>query len=383
MLSNRIQSVEESKTLKFKPLIQEQIAQGKKVIDFAMGELDFETPEEIKTSTKHALDKNKTRYAQTSGIAELRSVIAKKLRRDNSLKYSDDDIIVSNGSKQILYQIFQVLCNPGDEVIIPVPYWVSFAEQVKLAGAKPVFVQTKQHQLDIQTIENSITKKTKAIVVNSPNNPTGAVFKESDMKAVAKLAVDNNITIIADEAYEMLVYDKIKYKSIASFSDVIRQHTITVQSFSKPYAMTGFRLGYAAAPKDIIKAMSKLQDHLTSNACTFAEYGAIEAYTMNQKIVRERIAEMEARRNIAYKECSKLFECIKPQGAFFLFPDVSNAVGNKSSEQLSMFLLKEAGVAAVQGEAFGAPKHLRISYTRPVEEIKEGFEKIGKALKKF
>src|SRR3989344_5551960 len=365
MLSNRIQSVEESKTLKFKPLIQEQIAQGKKVIDFAMGELDFETPEEIKTSTKHALDKNKTRYAQTSGIAELRSVIAKKLRRDNSLKYSDDDIIVSNGSKQTLYQIFQVLCNPGDEVIIPVPYWVSFAEQVKLAGAKPVFVQTKQHQLDIQTIENSITKKTKAIVVNSPNNPTGAVFKESDMKAVAKLAVDNNIT------------------SIASFSDVIRQHTITVQSFSKPYAMTGFRLGYAAAPKDIIKAMSKLQDHLTSNACTFAEYGAIEAYTMNQKIVRERIAEMEARRNIAYKECSKLFECIKPQGAFFLFPDVSNAVGNKSSEQLSMFLLKEAGVAAVQGEAFGAPKHLRISYTRPVEEIKEGFEKIGKALKKF
>src|SRR3989344_5439489 len=204
MLSNRIQSVEESKSLKFKPLIQEQIAQGNKVIDFAMGELDFETPEEIKTATKHALDKNKTRYAQTSGIAELKQVIVKKLQRDNNLKYNEDEIIISNGSKQILYQIFQVLCNPNDEVIIPVPYWVSFAEQVKLAGAKPIFLQTKQHQLDIKTIENSITKKTKAIVINTPNNPTGAVYKDSDIKAVGKLAVDNDLFIISDEAYEKL-----------------------------------------------------------------------------------------------------------------------------------------------------------------------------------
>src|SRR3989344_420928 len=382
-LAHRIQSVQESKTLRFRPLIQQLQSQGKNIIDFAMGEPDFDAADEIKAATKKALDSNKTRYAATAGIPELKQAICKKLKQHNNLDYAENEIIVSNGSKQILYEIFQVLCNPGDEVIIPVPYWVSFSEQVRLAVATPVFVQTDQHQLDIEKIKKAITKKTKAIVINTPNNPTGAVYKTETLKEIAAFAAEKGITIIADDAYEMLIYDVLKHTSIASFSDKIKKHTITVQSFSKPYSMMGFRLGYCAAQKELISAMSKLQDHLSSNACTFAQYGAVEAYTMSQRFIQQRTAELEKRRNIAYKEAIKLFDCIKPQGAFFLFPDVSKILRKQTAEELSMFLLKEAGVAVVPGEAFGSPNNVRISYTRPVEEIKEGFERIGKALTKF
>ena len=381
-LSERIQSVQESKTLRFRPLIEQLRAEGKRVIDFAMGEPDFNTPEEIKSATKKALDNNKTRYAQTAGIADLKKAICKKLKQNN-LEYAENEILVSNGSKQILYELFQVLCNPGDEVIIPVPYWVSFAEQVKLAEATPIFVETKAHQLDVKKIKAALTKKTKAIVINTPNNPSGAVYKTEDVREIAEFAADRGITIVSDEAYEMLVYDRLKHVSVASLSSKIRKHTVTVQSFSKPYSMMGFRIGYCAAEKEIIAAMSRLQDHLSSNACTFAQYGAVEAYQMNQSDIKKRIAQLEKNRNAAYAEVTKVFDCIKPQGAFFLFPDVSKVLGNRTTEELSMFLLKEANVAVVPGDAFGAPKNIRISYTRPIDEIREGFERIGKALKKW
>ena len=381
-LSERIQSVQESKTLRFRPLIEQLRAEGKKVIDFAMGEPDFDTPEEIKSATKKALDNNKTRYAQTAGIADLKKAICKKLKQNN-LEYAENEILVSNGSKQILYELFQVLCNPGDEVIIPVPYWVSFAEQVKLASATPIFVETKAAQLDVKKIKAALTKKTKAIIINTPNNPSGAVYRTNDVKEIAELAAEKEITIVSDEAYEMLVYDGLHHVSVASLSSKIKKQTVTVQSFSKPYSMMGFRIGYCAAEKEIITAMSRLQDHLSSNACTFAQYGAIEAYQMNQSDIKKRIAQLEKHRNVAYAEVTKVFDCIKPQGAFFLFPDVSKVLGKRTAEEFSMFLLKEANVAVVPGDAFGAPKNIRISYTRPIDEIKEGFARIKDALKKW
>ena len=307
-----IKNIKESETLKLGQQIKQLQAQGKSVINFAVGELDFETPNEIKEATITALNHNKTRYSSTAGELELRETICKKLKRENALSYTPENILVSNGSKQILYSLFQVLCNPGDEVIIPTPYWISFSEQAKLAGAKPVFVPTKDHQLDVEKLKKAMNKKTKAIVLNSPNNPSGAVYK--DIKAVAETAADKGITIISDEAYELITYDNIKYTSTAALSEHIKKHTITVHSFSKIFSMTGFRLGYAAAEKEIITQLSKLQSHMTSNPCTFAQYGAIAAYELNKTFIQKRVSILEKRRNLAYKECTKLFDCVKPQG---------------------------------------------------------------------
>ena len=217
--ADRINQVEESKTLRFRHLIQKLRAEGKQVIDFAMGEPDFDAPDEIKQATITAIKNNKTRYAQTAGIPELKEAIVKKLKDTNKLEYQANEILVSNGSKQILYELFQVLCNPGDEVIIPVPFWVSFAEQVKLAGAKPVFVQTEDHQLNAERIKKAMTKRTKAIVINTPNNPSGAVYNKDDIRDIAETAADKGIMIIADDAYEMLIYDGLKHTNIAGLSE--------------------------------------------------------------------------------------------------------------------------------------------------------------------
>lgn len=382
MIAKRMENIKESETLRLGQQIKKLQGQGKQVINFAVGELDFETPQEIKDATKRALDQNKTRYAETSGLPELKSMICTKLQRDNNIRCTEENILLSNGSKQVLYSIFQVLCNPGDEVIIPTPYWVSLSEQAKLAGAKPKFVQTRNHQLDIEKIKRAITKKTRAILINTPNNPTGAVYKRQDLKAVADLAAQKDLTIISDEAYELLTYDP-PHISIASLSDDARKHTITVQSFSKIFSMTGFRLGYLCANSEIVNAINKLQSHLTSNPCTFAQYGAIAAYMLNKQFVRERVAVLQKRRDLAYKEATKLFDCVKPEGAFYLFPNVSKSIRKKwkSSEQFASSLLENAGVAVVPGEAFGAPEHIRISYAVSEDKIKEGFEKIARAMR--
>ena len=375
-LAKRITKIKESETLKIGQRIKQLQSQGKSVINFAVGELDFETPEEIKQATKHALDQNKTRYAETSGLPELKSTISKKLQRDNHIPCAEDNILLSNGSKQVLYSIFQVLCNPGDEVIIPTPYWVSFSEQVKLAGAKPVFVQTKNHQLDVDKIKKAITKKTKIMIINTPNNPTGAVYNKESLKAVAELAVQKKITILSDEAYELLTYEK-PHISIASLSEDIRGQTITVQSFSKIFSMTGFRLGYLCAEKEIVQAVNKLQSHISSNPCTFAQYGAIAAYMLDKRVIADRVSILRKRRDLAYKETTKLFDCIRPEGAFYLLPNISKMAKKlPKGTDFSSHLLDKAGVAVVPGEAFGAPNHIRISYALSEEKIKEGFERL-------
>ena len=276
--------------------------------------------------------------------------------------------------------IFQVICDPADEVIIPLPYWVSFIEQVKLAGGKPVPVATKNHQLDCEAIEEAITPRTKAILINSPNNPSGAVYPMTDLQKIARLADDHGLFVVADEAYNSFVYEE---SVLASLFDIetARNRLIVTRSFSKSYSMTGFRIGYIAAPEKVIAALSKIQSHLSGNVCTFAQYGALAALSLDNDLLSARQTELRQKRDTAFKTVSRLFDCIKPQGAFYLFPDVSKALKNdETSEELARRILKQAGVAVVAGEAFGMAKHLRISYAVSEENLKNGLERIAEVL---
>jgi aspartate aminotransferase len=374
-LSEKIQSLEGSKTVAFTALIQDLRRAGKAVIDLAVGEAEFDTPSAVIESTKAALDAGKTRYSPVKGLPELRAQLATGFSG-----YDADNILLTNGSKQALYMIFQMLCDPSDEVIIPVPFWVSFVEQVKLAGGKPVLVDTQNHQLDDGAIERAITPRTKAILINSPNNPSGAVYPRTDLEKIARLAVDHDLFIVSDEAYEAFVYDGCKHASPFDI-ETVRNRTIVARSFSKGYSMTGFRIGYVAASSPIIAALSKVQSHLTGNVCTFAQYGALAVESLDGRWLVARQAEMQRKRDIAYRYASQFFRCTKPRGAFYLFPDVSTVLKHRETAQvLAERLLNEAGVAVVAGEAFGAPKHVRISFAVSEDKLKKGFEQIAGAL---
>jgi aspartate aminotransferase len=374
-LSDKIQSIAGSKTVAFTALIQNLRRKGKAVIDLAVGEPDFDTPSAVIESTKAALDARKTRYSLVKGLPELRTQLATGFSG-----YDADNILLTNGSKQALYMIFQVICDPSDEVIIPVPFWVSFVEQVKLAGGRPVLVDTQNHQLDDTAIERAITPRTKAILINSPNNPSGAVYPIADIEKIARLAVDHNLFIIADEAYDAFVYDGCRHASPFEI-EAVRNRTIVTRSFSKSYSMTGFRIGYVAAPSPIIAALSKIQSHLTGNVCTFAQYGALAVESLDDRWLTARQAEMQRKRDIAYQYASRFFRCTEPRGAFYLFPDVSTVLKpGETAQELAERLLKEAGVAVVAGEAFGVTKHIRISFAVSDDELKKGFEQIAGAL---
>ena len=374
-LSARTQAITGSQTVAFTTLIQQLRQQGRKIIDLAVGEPQFDTPAEVIDATKNALDAQKTRYSPANGLPELRARLANPFSG-----YDADNILLTNGSKQALYMIFQVICDPADEVIVPVPYWVSFIEQIKLAGGKPVPVATKDHQLNCEAIERVVTPRTKAILINSPNNPSGAVYPLADLQKIARLAADHNLFIVADEAYEAFVYDGCKLASLFDI-EAVRSRIIVTRSFSKSYSMTGFRIGYIAASGRIIAALSKIQSHLTGNVCTFAQYGALAALSLGRHLISTRRSELQQRRDTAFQAVSKVFDCIKPQGAFYLFPDVSAALKkNESSEALARRLLKQAGVAVVAGEAFGMAKHLRISFAVSEKNLKAGLQRIAEVL---
>lgn len=374
-LSDKIQSLEGSKTVAFTGLIQNLRREGKAIIDLAVGEPEVDTPSAVIESTKAALDACKTRYSPVKGLSELRALLAAGFSG-----YDADNILLTNGSKQALYMIFQVICDSSDEVIIPVPFWVSFVEQVKLAGGKPVLVDTRNHQLDDGAIERAITPRTKAILINSPNNPSGAVYPLTDLEKIARLAVNHNLFIVADEAYEAYVYDGRACRSIFEI-EAVRHRTIVTRSFSKGYAMSGFRIGYVAASVPIIEALTKIQSHLTGNVCTFAQYGALAALSLDGRWLIARRAEMQRKRDVAFQYASQFFSCIKPQGAFYLFPDVSAVLKeNETSQILAERLLKQAGVAVVPGEAFGMAQHLRISFAVSEENLEKGFKQIAEAL---
>jgi aspartate aminotransferase len=374
-LSDKIQSIAGSQTVAFTALIQQHRQEGRKIIDLAVGEPQFDTPAAVIDATKNALDAQKTRYSPVNGLSELRTRLAAQFNG-----YDIDNILITNGSKQALYMIFQVICDPADEVIIPTPFWVSFIEQVKLAGGKPVPVATKNHQLNCEAIERAVTPRTKAILINSPNNPSGAVYPMADFQKIARLADDHNLLIVADEAYNAFVYDGYVHASMLDIESA-RNRVIVTRSFSKSYSMTGFRIGYVAAPGQIIAALSKIQSHLTGNVCTFAQYGALAALSLDGHLLSARQSELQQKRDMAFQYVSKLFDCIKPRGAFYLFPDVSTVLKNdETSEALAGRILKQAGVAVVAGEAFGMAKHLRISFAVSEENLKNGLEQIAEVL---
>lgn len=382
-LSERTLNIAESTTTKLMGDVQQLKAAGEKIISFNAGEPDFDPPEVILKATEHALLNGKTKYGAVPGEMVLRQAIAKKLNTDNGMDVTADQILVANGSKQILYMIFQALCNPGDEVIVLKPYWVTFPEGIKLAGGVPVFVDTVNHQPDLDAIQAAITPRTKAILVNSPNNPTGAVYPRETLKAIGELAVSNEIYVISDEAYEGLVYHGAQHISMAALSSDIARWTITTQTFSKSYCMTGFRVGYLAADVSVVKAINKMNSHLTGNVCTFAQYGAVGALEADPTIFQDMQKTFEQRFELAYPLCQEIFDCVKPTGAFYLFPDVSAYLGERFADDdaLAAHLLSEARVAVVPGSAFGAPGHLRISFSTGEEDIAQGFAQIKAALK--
>jgi len=380
-LADRINSIEESKSIGLSATLSDLRDRGEKIIGLNVGEPEFATPPQIIEATKKALDENKTRYSLVQGISELRLAIVKKLQKENDLDVTEKNVIIGNGSKQILYNIFQTMINPGDEVIIPAPYWVTFPESVKLAGGIPIIVNTKNHQLDLISIKNAITSKTKMIIINTPNNPTGAVYPEEDLRKLAEICVKKDIYIVSDEAYERLVFDQ-KHVSIASFGPEIFQRTLTVQTFSKSHCMTGFRLGYLVADELIINAINKLQSHLTGNNCTFSQYGAIEALQMDSSIIDGMIDIMKKRRDLAFNLAKDIFKVIQPSGAMYLFPNVDEFMGERFINDIEManYILEKAKVAVLPGSAFGQPNHLRICFAAHEDDIKEGLRKIKEVL---
>ena len=374
-LSERIHHVEESQTVQFTRLLQLLRQQGREVIDLAVGEPQLYAPLKVIDATKRALDEGMTRYGTVSGLHELKFKLAQQFDG-----YDDHNIIISNGSKQCLFSIFQVICNPLDEVIIPRPYWVSFPQQVIIAGGKPVFVDTRNHQLDCDAIERAISPKTRAMVINSPNNPTGAVYAAKELEKIVGLAREHNLFVISDEAYRFLVYDGIKAESLFDFK-MIRDRLIVIRSFSKTYNMTGFRIGYMAAAPEIITAVGRLQSHLTGNVCSFAQHGALAALDLDASYLEAGRKELEKKRDYAYNCANRLFDCIKPRGAFYLFPDVEQYLKNgMTAINLATQLLEDYGVAVVPGEAFGMPGHIRLSYAVSEKNLVHGFEKITEAL---
>ncbi len=376
-LSKRIENIKISKTTGLAAIVDELLSQGKKIINLGIGESYESPPKGVIRAVKKALDNGRTHYGPVCGIAPLLDEIAGEFEG-----YTKENIIVSNGAKQSLYQIFQVILDPGDEVIIPVPCWVSFTEQVKLAGGVPVPVATKPYGLDIHAIKEAITQKTKAILINTPNNPTGDVYDEKELKSVADLAIAHDLYIISDEAYIFFVYDGLKQKT---FFDIkkIRQRLIIIRSFSKSFNMTGFRVGYAAGPLFIVKAMEKIQSHTTGNVCTFAQYGALSALLKRYDMKKTR-EEFEKKRDLAFKYISEIFPCPKPKGGFYLFPDVSAFLSDgENSGDFAAWLLKKAYVAVVPGEAFGKSNHIRISFATDRKTLKKGLENIKKAIEEL
>lgn len=374
-LSDRIQGVEGSKTARFIPLVEALKRQGRPVISLAIGEPVVDTPAAVVDATKRALDQQETRYSDMAGLMSLRSALA-----DRFAGCGPENIVVFNGSKQALYTIFQTICDPGDQVVVPVPCWVSFVEQIKLAGGEPVMVDTNDHQLNIDAISAAVTEKTKAILINSPNNPTGAVYPRGDLERIAGLAREHDLFVVADEAYDFFVYDNLAQTSFFDL-EAVHDRLIVTRSFSKHYAMTGFRVGYAVAPSAVAAAMVRLQSHLTGNVCTFAQFGAMAALGMDDGLLIRRRADLQRKRDLAFDQVAGLFPCIRPQGAFYLFPDISGHLKKgETSGGFAARILEKAAVAVVPGEDFGMDGHVRICFAAPDDQLMDAFKRIREVL---
>ncbi len=390
MLAERVGRVKPSPTLAMDAKAKEMKARGEDIVNFGVGEPDFDTPENIKEAAIKALREGFTKYTPVGGILPLKDAIIEKFRADNELQYTRDEIIVSCGAKHSLYNIAQALFGPGDEVIIPSPYWVSYPAQVLLNDATPVFVKTFEDDsfmLRPEALEDAITDKTKALILNSPSNPTGLTYNRKSLEAIAEVVQRKNIYVISDEIYEKLVYDGAGHVSIASFSKEMRDKTIVVNGLSKSHAMTGWRIGYAAGPSNVIKAMTKVQSQSTSNPTSIAQAAAVEALTGPQDFIKTMLEEFDRRRKYLVDELNSMpsVSCVRPTGAFYAFPNTSSLYGGKikNSSELAMYLLDEAKVALVSGDAFGDDSFVRISYATSLEDIKKAVERIKSALTKL
>lgn len=378
-LSSRAAAASESATLRLSSVAARMRAEGRTVLSLLEGEPDLPVPAKAREATRRALAKGLTRYSDAAGLPELRTAIARKLKTVNGVAASPEDILVTNGAKQAIYETLQTICGPGDEVLIPSPYWVTFPESVRLAGAKPVFVATDAHQLDLDAVARAITPRTRAIIINSPNNPTGAVYPEAVLRGLARLAAKRDILIVSDEAYEDFVYDRASHASIAAFSP---KRAVTIQTFSKSFSMTGFRVGFLAAPPEIARAARRLHGHVTGNVCTFAQHGALAALGLGRGELEKRRALFQKRRDVAYALASRSFDCVKPRGGLFIFADARKHLTStiKNTEALAQHLLVRAGVSAVPGSACGMEGFLRLSFSSPEPVLREAFSRIEAAL---
>ncbi len=378
-LAARVNQVSPSLTLAISAKAKAMKAEGIDVCSFSAGEPDFPTPKHICEAAKTALDEGKTRYGAAVGELKLRQAIAKKLQTDNNLNYQTENIIVTNGGKFSLFNLMQALIEAGDEVIIPAPYWLSYPEMVKLAEGTPVIVDTlaeNDYKITLEQLEQAITPKTKLFVFNSPSNPTGTVYSPDEVKALAKVIVERDILVVSDEIYEKILYDDAQHLSIGSINEEILSRTITSSGFAKSHSMTGWRVGYAAAPLELLKAMAKIQGHSTSNVCTFAQYGAIAALESSQECVEEMVKAFAQRRIYMYEAINAIpqLSCPKPDGAFYLFVDISQT-GKKSLDFCNQ-LLETKQVAAIPGIAFGMDNCVRFSYATDLDTIKEGIKRL-------
>lgn len=389
-ISKKALSIPASMTLEVTAKVNQLKSEGKSIIGFTAGEPNFNTPDYIIDSAKEALDKGITKYTPVAGMPELKKVICKKFLEDNGLEYTPDQIIVSDGAKASLFHAVYSLVDDGDEVIIPAPFWFSYEEQVKICGGKCVIINTKKengYKMTAEELENAITDKTVTIMLNSPSNPTGAIYSYEELKAIAEVVEKHNLTVISDEIYEKLIYDGNKHVSIASISNYMKENTIVINGVSKTYAMTGWRIGYLAAPKALAPVISRVQGHTTSNACSFAQYASITALSGGEDIIEAMRKEFDERRKYMISRLDALnLTYIKPEGAFYLFVDISKyfgkeVEGNKIDGSMSFAsTLTEHGVAVIPGLPFHADNFIRFSYAVSMDDIKNGFDRFEKFL---
>ncbi|MCL0041857.1 pyridoxal phosphate-dependent aminotransferase [Peptococcaceae bacterium] len=391
-LAERVMKISPSLTLAIDAKAKQMKAEGIRVFNFGVGEPDFDTPEHIKQAAIDAINKGMTKYTPAAGTLELKQAVVDKFKRENGLNYDISQIVISCGAKHSLYNAFQVLVEDGDEVILPAPFWISHLEQIKIAGAEPVIVMTEEKngfKMTPEQLEKAITSKTKAVLLNSPCNPTGSVYTKEELEALAEVILKHDIIIVSDEIYEKLIYDGLEHVSIASLSDELKECTVVINGVSKAYAMTGWRIGYAAAPVEIAKKMASLQSHATSNPTSIAQAASVAALNGDQKPVGDMKREFVKRRDYMLNRLLNIdgITCPKPGGAFYLFPNVSTYFGKaykgkqiNNATDLATLLLDKVQVAVVPGVAFGSDNFVRLSYATSIEVIAEAMDRIESVL---
>lgn len=393
--SKKAMNITPSITLAITAKAKELKEAGVDVVSFGAGEPDFNTPKNIMDAAIKSMEGGKTKYTPTSGIIELREAICKKLKEDNNLSYNSNEIIVSTGAKQCLADAFMAILNPGDEVIVPIPYWVSYPELIKLADGVPVFVEGKEendYKYTLESLNKVVNDNTKAIIINSPNNPTGTVYSIEELKEIAEFAQKHDLIIISDEIYEKLIYDGKKHVSVASLSEDAYNRTIVINGFSKSYAMTGWRLGYAAGNAEVIKLMTSVQSHITSNTNSIAQYAGVEALNGPKDEIEKMVKKFEERRNLMIDRIKNItgLSVIRPEGAFYVMINLKNYLGKSINENVinnsvdfSRELLEYEKVAVIPGSAFGLDKYIRLSYATSEELILKGLDRIESFLNKL